>query len=64
MAKSQTYASVFILGFSTVCTMLECNPETLRFIINGLSQTIGYDIRAGEQIYFLVLIFFKNSNFG
>ncbi|CAB4041475.1 S1 RNA-binding domain-containing 1 [Paramuricea clavata] len=33
-------------GFSTVCTMLECNPETLRFIIHGLSQTIGYDIRA------------------
>ena len=52
MPKSQTYRTGLILGFPTVCAMLECNPETVRFIIHGLSQTIGYDIRAGKQILF------------
>ena len=33
-------------GFSTVCTMLECNAETLRLIVHGLTQKIGHDIRA------------------
>ena len=33
-------------GFSTVCTMLKCNAETLRLIVHGLTQKIGHDIRA------------------
>ena len=27
--------------------MVDCNTESLRLIVEGLTQTIGHDIRAG-----------------
>ncbi|XP_028417697.1 S1 RNA-binding domain-containing protein 1-like [Dendronephthya gigantea] len=32
-------------GFPGLCSSLKCDPETLRLIVNGLCQGIGYDIR-------------------
>jgi hypothetical protein len=36
--------------------MLECNPETLHLIVDGLTQKIGYDIRAGKKPFLLYSI--------
>ena len=35
--------------------MLECNAETLRLIVHGLTQKIGHDIRAGNKSSLLFL---------